>query len=586
MNLLVPARRALLALIPLSALAADPQTWVQRSNENSLALLKAQSELSPEGASYYGLPGFDDKITYLGLDSYERNQAMDTAQIESFKAKLAAETDPKVREDLNILIHACELDFEGTELDHRLLLNYTDVGQLIFQGEFLLLQDQIAPERRPAALVRLRKYTGLEPGTTPATELAKAQFNDSLKDPSRLGPYKGEVEQALSNSASYTTGIRKLFEKYGIKDGGPALDALDAQIRDYDGWVRATVLPHARDDFRRPPEIYAHELKERGIGISPQELIRKAELEFGEVQNELKAIAPRVAKEKGYADSDYRSVIRELRKDQIATADLETYYHGIIDKIEVIIRREHMIALPDRPLAMRLASEAETAALPAPHYQPPPLINNTGEHGEFILPLNNPAREGTKNEALDDFTFKAAAWTLTSHEGRPGHDLQFSSMVERGVSQARSIFAENSVNTEGWALYAEAEMKPFEPLDGQMIALQHRLMRAARAILDPMLNLGLITRQQAHELIVRDVCLSEGLAGEELDRYTFRAPGQAPSYFYGYSRLMELRTETEVTLGAKFDRYAFNNFIIGQGLLPPDLIQEAVRNEFVPSQLK
>jgi len=35
-------------------------------------------------------------------------------------------------------------------------------------------------------------------------------------------------------------------------------------------------------------------------------------------------------------------------------------------------------------------------------------------------------------------------------------------------------------------------MKQYEPLEGQMGALQMRLMRAARAFLDPMLNLGLI----------------------------------------------------------------------------------------------
>jgi uncharacterized protein (DUF885 family) len=41
---------------------------------------------------------------------------------------------------------------------------------------------------------------------------------------------------------------------------------------------------------------------------------------------------------------------------------------------------------------------------------------------------------------------------------------------------------------EGWALYAEAEMIPYEPAEGQLIALQFRMLRAARAMLDPMLN--------------------------------------------------------------------------------------------------
>jgi len=41
-----------------------------------------------------------------------------------------------------------------------------------------------------------------------------------------------------------------------------------------------------------------------------------------------------------------------------------------------------------------------------------------------------------------------------------------------------------------------------------------------------------------------------------------------------------------VALGPKFDRMAFNNFLLDQGLLPPDLLAKAVRDEFVPAQRK
>ena len=47
---------------------------------------------------------------------------------------------------------------------------------------------------------------------------------------------------------------------------------------------------------------------------------------------------------------------------------------------------------------------------------------------------------------------------------------------------------------------------------------------------------------------------------------------------------MELRTATEVTLGPKFNRQAFNDFIIGEGLLPPELLAKSVREQFVPIQ--
>jgi uncharacterized protein DUF885 len=571
---------ALSAAIP--ARAASP-AWVERSNANSSILLNAIGRIQPEETSADGLSTYDSEVADLRSGNVERSLAGLGGARDQLKAALASEKDPNVSEDLEILIHACELRIEGTELDSRLLLDFTDAGQLVFQGEFVLLQDQVPPARRQMALARLRKYTGMEAGTAPIAQLAKERFEESLKDPSRLGPFKGEVEKDLSNADSYAAGVRKLFAKYSIA-AGPELDALDAQLKDYDAWIRASVLPRCRDNFRQPPEIYAHDLKRIGLGITPGELIQKAELEYAETRNELNALAPLVAKEHGFPVTDYPSVIRLLKKEQLAPTEIEPYYRGVIAQIEEAIRRERIIALPERPLEMRLASEAETAVQPAPHYLPPPLIDNTGQHGQFVLPLGNPGTGGGASDTYDDFTFKAGAWTLSAHEGRPGHDLQFSAMVERGVSQARSIFAFNSVNVEGWALYSEAEFKPYEPLDGQLIALQLRLLRAVRAILDPMLNLGMISRERAHDILVNDVVISEAFAGEELDRFTFRIPGQAGSYFYGFSKIMEIRAAAEVALGPRFDRYAFNNFVIAQGLLPPDLLARAVETEFVPSQ--
>jgi uncharacterized protein (DUF885 family) len=401
-----------------------------------------------------------------------------------------------------------------------------------------------------------------------------------------LGPYKAQVEHDLANTASYVDGIRKLYAKYEIGGGDPALDALDKQLKDYDAWIKSTVMPLARDDFKLPPELYADNLKNVGLDIAPDDLIRKADLAYAEIRNEMRAIAPLAAKQHNLTLTDYRDVIRALKKDQIPRDKIEPTYHEVIGNIQDIIRREHIVTLPGREMLMRVASDAETAAQPAPHMDPPPLIGNKGERGTFVLTLGNPTTGGNAAETYDDFNHQAGTWTLTAHEGRPGHELQFSAMVERGVSLARSLFAFNSVNVEGWALYSEAEMKPFEPLDGQLFALQARLQRAARAILDPMVNLGRITPERAKEVLTDEVVLSPAYAQQEIDRYTFRAPGQATSYFYGYTKLMELRAETEIRLGQKFNRQAFNDFVIGQGLLPPALLREAVEQRFIPEQMK
>jgi uncharacterized protein (DUF885 family) len=213
------------------------------------------------------------------------------------------------------------------------------------------------------------------------------------------------------------------------------------------------------------------------------------------------------------------------------------------------------------------------------------MINNTGQVGVCVLPSHVSAPPGGKpgaTELLDDYTFAAASWTLTAHEGRPGHDLQFDSMIEKGVSLARAEFANKSANIEGWALYSEAILKPYMPPDGQLISLQQRLMRAARAFLDPELQASKITPEQAKRLLVEDVVLSETLANQEVDRYTFRSPGQATAYFYGYTELMRLRADTEKAMGLAFDQQAFHDFILSQGVLPPVLLRKAVSEYFVP----
>jgi uncharacterized protein (DUF885 family) len=162
--------------------------------------------------------------------------------------------------------------------------------------------------------------------------------------------------------------------------------------------------------------------------------------------------------------------------------------------------------------------------------------------------------------------------------------MQFSSIIESGVSTTRALFAFNSANVEGWALYAEAVMRPYLPLEAQMISLQYRLMRAARMFLDPMLNLGMITPEEAKALLVNDVAVGDSWAQNEIERYTYRMPGQATAYYYGYNKMQALRTQAELKLRDGFSQRAFHDFVLAQGMLPPDILKDAVMSEFVPSQ--
>jgi uncharacterized protein (DUF885 family) len=484
------------------------------------------------------------------------------------------------------MIKATEQAIRGQEISEKYDMPYFNVPQLIFGGLRSLLDDQVAPERRKAALARLRKYVGMEPGFEPLVAQAKARTADWAK-PGQLGPSKIQVETNLSRADFFINGIGQLFEKYKIEGYQEPFAELKRQLADYNQWVRAEILPKARTDFRLPPEEYAFSLQQYGIDIPVEQLTAMAHKAFAEYQQEMQQIAQKIAKERGLASSDYRSVIRELKKDQLVGEAILPHYQQRLKEIEEIIRRERLVTLPSRPARIRLATAAETAQQPAPNMQPPPLLNNTGEQGTFVLPLNVPTAAGSADtKQIDDFTYAAASWTLTAHEARPGHELQFASMVERGVSLARSIYAFNSVNVEGWGLYSEYITKPYMPLEGQLISMQLRLLRAARAFIDPELQSGKLKPEDGMRILTEDVMLSPQFANTEIERYTFRSPGQATSYFYGYTRLLERRKEVEQRMGKRFDQQKFHDFILSQGLLPPDLLRKAVMQDFVGAASK
>lgn len=570
---------ALIVSIPASA--KDAPAWVAKSDAYTRQLMEAEAQFSPENASQAGLEQYDGLAMDLGPNLTQRYVAAEKAQLSKFQAAMATETDPQIKQDLQILMDSINQSIEGTELSDRLTLDWTDVPELVFGNLNGLLDDQVSPERRQKAKDLLERYTGLYPGSTALTELAKQRWAES-QGTGKIGPYKGEVEETLGKTDIYIAGIRELFKKYQIKGADRALAAMDKQFRDYTAWERKNVLPKARESFRLPPEIYAYRLKAVGIDLPPEQLIARARRGFYETRQQMEALAPIVAAKFHFNETDYPSVIAALKKQTIPQDKMEAHYADVLGQIQQIAKREHIVSLPDYPVLMRLGSKAENAASPAPHMLPPRLIGNTGERGQFVL-TTGASEDGTTK--ANDFDFDAAAWTLSVHEGRPGHELQFAQMVERGVSQARALYAFNSVNVEGWALYAEAEMLPYEPVEGQLIALQHRLLRQSRAMLDPMLNLGLAKPDEARRILSQEAGFSPAMVKQEVDRYTFRMPGQAGSYYYGFTQLTDLRIAAELALGDKFDRQAFNDFIVNQGLLPIGLLSKTVREDFIPQQL-
>jgi hypothetical protein len=559
--------------------------WIARSNEFANLLIEIDKKHSPESASSDGLSQYDEKISVATHEDDMAEISETRAVLAKLQEQLPKEQNKYVRQDLEIMIHSTQLRLKQHDFAEAHQIPYINASGGVFQGLRVLLDDQVAAERRPAAVVRLRKYAGLEPGYTPFAEQLRKLTELQLAKPNMIYPAKARVETALSRNSLYVEGIAELFKQYKLQGWEEPYAKLKQQLTDYDQWIKSDILPKARTDFREPPELYALGLEGSGIDIPPGDLAVMAHKAFAEYQGEMQTIAAQIAKQHDWPSGDYRDVIKKLKENQLVGDSILPFYKDRLKEIEGIIVKQRLVSLPDRPARIRIGTPAESAQQPAPHMVPPPLLNNTGQQGEFVLPLNMPAATGSaKAEKVDDYTYDAASWTLIAHEARPGHELQFDSMIEHGVSLARSRYAFNSTNVEGWGLYAEYITKPYMPLEGQLISLQFRLLRAERAFLDPELQAGKIQPADAMKVLTQDGVFSEPFANQEVERYTFRSPGQANSYFYGYTKLLQLRKDTESALGPKFDQQKFHDFILAQGLLPPDLMRKAVMEDFIRSK--
>ncbi|HYZ15124.1 MAG TPA: DUF885 domain-containing protein [Candidatus Acidoferrum sp.] len=556
--------------------------WILRSDRLAEPVVDLYALAAPEESSHFGLTQADSRISDVAEGWRDRVRTAARRASEQLERAAVSENDRRA-DRFRSPRRAVDDVVRGVDVYDAHLISFIDVVRTAFGGVRVLLDEQNPPERKRLALLRLRRYAGLE-GEIAYPLAAERETRERLAVPGLLAPYERQLRTALGLTPVLLGGMEELFRASGLSDWEEPFATFRSQAEAYTAFVERELLPRARTDHRLPPEVYRFNLHRVGVDIPPEELILRAHQAYDEIAAEMQALAPAVARVKGFASHDYRDVVRDLKREQI-TGDAETivgFYRRRLAEIETIVRKERLVTIPDRPARIRVASLAESAELPAAHMNPPPLVGNTGQYGEFVLPLDVPPAPGTTGEPerSDDFTHDAVTWTVIAHEARPGHELQFDRMLEGGLSLARAVFAFNSVNVEGWALYAEAVMVPYMPPEGRLCSLLMRLHRAARAFLDPELQSGARTPAEALAFLEREIVYSAPFSRSEIERYTFRAPGQATSYFYGYTKLIALRAEVEAALGERFAPLAFHDFIVDQGLVPPDALRAATLERF------
>ncbi|MEM6614398.1 MAG: DUF885 family protein [Cyanobacteria bacterium P01_C01_bin.72] len=469
---------------------------------------------------------------------------------------------------MEIMLQTGQQTLRRDQLEQKYRVPYVDLSKAILNSlRNTANESESSSEWQQKILTQLKQYAGLEANTTALTTTVEKAINAQLQQPEFILPPAAQLKESLKNNADQVFKILTFLKEQEVPDYEDAYAALKTQLFDYETFVRSRVLAQVKTQFRLPKELYTLRLEQQGIEVSPEELIEQAHLVFTQVQQQMEQMAQNIAQQKGLEISDYQDLIQILKQEQLSASETLNLYQQRAKELEAILKREDLVTLPQNKFNIRLATASEKRNFPVPLYE--------ADSRTFVIPV---FQEQKKAQAYNDFTNPAMSWTLTVHEVRPGHDLQHAIIKNQKLSRARTDFAANATSVEGWATYAEALMRPYLPIEGQFMSLKFQLLRAARAFLEPELQLGKITTAEALKVLTLDAGFSLFFAEQEIERYINRFPGQAPAYFYGSQQLWQLRSQAQEILGQEFSLKKFHDFVLSPGFLTPKLLEKALAN--------
>jgi uncharacterized protein (DUF885 family) len=172
-------------------------------------------------------------------------------------------------------------------------------------------------------------------------------------------------------------------------------------------------------------------------------------------------------------------------------------------------------------------------------------------------------------------------------DGLPGRHLRQALLNEMAGLQPFRRHVQVPAFTEGWALYAETlgpELGLYQSPHARYGWLTRRLLAAVRVVVDTGIHSQGWDRRQALDYLAEHTTLPAHRMSEEINRLS-AAPGTALARWTGAVKIAQLQREAREKLGDGFDIRAFHDTVLGQGPLPLDLLEQAVK-DYIKLQLK
>ncbi len=538
--------------------------------------IEEMAALDPITATYWGVPGHDDRLPDLSPAGVEARgdllrrtlHALGTRENDAAGERVAAAVMVERLEAALALLDAGE-DFRALRVlhsPHGAIRQCFDLMDTEGEPAWELIAGRLG--RVPRALDQLR--VTLEEGI--ARDLA-SPARQVLACAEQCDTWGGRGNAAPSFFA-------RLVARY---PGGSAETVLTARgsraaqsYLEFGDWLRERYLPTASEKDAVGPDRYSRAARfYTGADLDLADTYAFGWAELHRIEARIAEVCSSILPSVGFAEvvahleTDSELVIEGVdvfqEWNQRLIDETVTELNGVHFDIPVEIQRcEAMIAPPGGAAAMYYSQPSEDLSRPGRTWYP--------TLGKTRFPL----------------------WREVSvcyHEGVPGHHLQIGQLLHTGerLDRYQRLAGRTSGHSEGWALYAERLMGELGYLDQpafELGMLAAQAMRAVRVIVDIGMHLELSvpadedyhpgerwTPELALPFVIERSRFPADFMASEVDRY-LGLPGQAISYKVGERVWLEGRDAARGRHGGDFDLRAFHTFALGFGGMGLDQLRQ------------
>jgi uncharacterized protein (DUF885 family) len=542
------------------------------------------ARMEPVGATYVGIPGYEDKLTDLSPDGHAARADLDRRTLRALdpiepvdeRERIAKEA---MRERLGLSLEM----YDAGEITSE--INVISSALHAVRGVFDLMD--VEGERAASDIVARMS----------AVPEAFEQWKHTLREAADAG-HVAPRQQILEVASQCDVWVDEAGDNFypalaeRVKQATSALPGtLSAALDRSAAAARAATVDIAR--FLR------HELSPRGTEkqAAGRERYQRASRYFLGAQVDLNETYQWGFEELARLESEMRTVSDKIVPgagidDAVAALDADPARN--VEGKEAF--RDWMQALADRAIADLHGTHFD---IPEQVRRIECMIAPTSDGGVYYTgPSEDFARPGRMWWAVPQGITAFSTWrevTTVYHEGVPGHHLQVGQTAVRAelLNRWQRLLCWCSGHGEGWALYAERLMDDLgylaDPGD-RLGMLDGQAMRAARVIVDIGMHLELEvprdnpfgwrpgerwTPELGWEFMRAHCRMADENLRFELNRY-LGWPGQAPSYKVGERIWLQAREDARARKGADFDLKTFHRQALDLGAIGLDPFKAAM----------